>query len=113
MLIADGKVLRVAVFNGARRLLALFLMFVPVAFVAADAAFSVALALSALLPYFVMVRWVPIGRGSAGHKAGQLMVEAPPYTFSSISGQMRDLDVPIVTAFRGGVIAAAYGLGSR
>lgn len=112
-LIADGRVGRVALLNGVRRLIGLALFLPLTLIIPSDWAFTVALVASAALAQGVAMGWVRLSVGEADVSMTGLLREAMPFTFTSLSGQLRNLDVPLVSAFIGNAPAAAYGLGAR
>lgn len=111
-LIADGKVVKVAFLAGGRRIIGLGGFVALCLVIDAKWAFTISLAVSAIVAQILVKTWVPLTSCSSYSSRG-LLREALPFTFTSISGQMRNLDVPIITALIGGPPAAAYGLGAR
>ena len=112
-LIADGRSAKVSLLNGARRLSSLVLFLLLARFVEAAFAFSFSLLISSVLFHLLICRWSPASRIASSSSPWALLREASPFTFTSLSGQMRNLDVPLVTSIIGGSSAAAYGLGAR
>lgn len=113
-LVADGKVLRVAALTAGRRLCALGLFLLTAERIAPDAAFGLSLTVTSALAYAAVRRWASVGQpGDVLHGYRDLLRAAFPYTATSLSGQLRNFDVPLVTAAMGGTAAAAYGLGAR
>lgn len=111
--IAEHKVARVGLLNGARRVLGLVLFLSLALVLPAGWAFSSALAVAALASLVVAMSWTPLSNLRRQFPFLPLLREAVPFTLTSVSGQMRNLDVPIIASIIGGAPAAAYGLGAR
>lgn len=112
-LTADGLVGRVALVNATRRLFGLALFMIGLLAIPADWSFTLALAVAAVGTQLVVAAWTPLNEGEGLVDRRALIRSAIPFAFSSVSGQLRNLDVPLVAAFVLGVSAAAYGFGVR
>ncbi|KAB1641004.1 lipopolysaccharide biosynthesis protein [Gulosibacter chungangensis] len=110
-LIAETKILRVSLITAGRRLGALLIFFGCLFFLDTAWSFSVALLTASAAAFVIVAYFTPIP--STTRRNYGLIGESIPYMLSGVSGQLRNLDVPVITMFLSAPIAAAYGLGSR
>lgn len=112
-LVVLRQVGRVGALNGLRRVLGLLLFLVLLLMVNPILAFTSALAFASIIAHLVVCIWTTVDIRFSIGVARRVLRDALPFMGTAISGQARNLDVPIVAGVIGGISGSAFGLGSR
>ncbi len=111
--LALGDVKRVGLLVALRRVMSVPLMLLLSSVTSATLSFTMALCVTSLAAWILSLYWTR--RWTAGIAAAPLRLvwEQKAFAVTGVSGQIRNLDITLVSLFAGAAAAGVYGLGVR